>query len=185
MLGAARGDSLQCHVHLQGVGTLDSEGLWLTMGLGLAVGITDLMAPSRLKVEPLSAIRGCPGVGDEPRAHLHISTSPLPYSGYGCGIEDTPLAAWCQSHFLYVLEATLPWPVTPVLSFLFHAAEHQNGEEILGAALSGPHPPPESGLCCDCKRPSQLLWSSRLARHAGYARQGWPGWAEGSQRGAR
>lgn len=103
MLGAARGDSLQRHVHLQGVGTLDSEGLWLTMGLGLAVGITDLMAPSRLKVEPLSAIRGCPGVGDEPRAHLHISTSPLPYSGYGCGIEDTPLAAWCQSHFLYVL----------------------------------------------------------------------------------
>lgn len=43
--GGDQGDSLQWCVHLQGLGTLGSEGS------GPALGTSDLMAPSRLKVQ--------------------------------------------------------------------------------------------------------------------------------------
>lgn len=114
-----------------------------------------------------------------------ISTHPAPHCPAVCTGGASSCSWHIQAPFLCVLQATLPWLLTPALSFPFHATEHQNGEEILGAAPSGPHPPlPESGLCCGTK-PSQLLWNSRAARHAGLARQGRPGWAEGSQRGTR
>lgn len=49
-----RGGSLQWCVHLQGLGMLHSEGL------GLAMGTSDLMAPSRLEVQLLLCHQGLP-----------------------------------------------------------------------------------------------------------------------------